>query len=156
DPPRRRRLRRWRQRRGDPRRQLQRQDRRGARRRRPPQGSAAHPRRGPGGRRQEQRRTARLGLRRPGVTGMDGRALHELADEVALQLPVSELTHPFGPEWDVYKVVGKIFMLSSRLPDQGATDVDEHGGTRIIELTADPSDDTAIKSARPKRTPGEN
>lgn len=88
------------------------------------------------------------------MTGMDGRALHELADEVALQLPVAELTHPFGPEWDVYKVVGKIFMLRSRLPDHGAKDVDAPGGTRIIVLKADPGDVHALQRAHPFIFPG--
>lgn len=85
---------------------------------------------------------------------MDGAALHELADAVALQLPVAELTHPFGPEWDVYKVAGKVFMLRSRLPGHGAKDVDAPGGTRIIVLKADPGDVHALQRAHPFIFPG--
>ena len=79
---------------------------------------------------------------------MDGTALQELADEVALQLPVAELTHAFGPGWDVYKVVGKVFMLCFRLPDHGAPSVGAPSGTRIIVLKAEPGDVHAPQRAR--------
>lgn len=42
---------------------------------------------------------------------MDSRTLHEQAKKVALELPFTEHCWPFGPEYDVFKVGGKIFML---------------------------------------------
>ena len=44
---------------------------------------------------------------------MRGKTLQRRAAERALELPGSELTHPFGEDWDVYKVRGKIFMLQT-------------------------------------------
>ena len=46
---------------------------------------------------------------------MDATDLHRCARERADELPGSGLEHPFGPEWDVYKVRGKVFMLLSVL-----------------------------------------
>ena len=42
---------------------------------------------------------------------MDADALTTTAAERAEELPGAELTHPFGPEWDVYKVRGRVFLL---------------------------------------------
>ena len=42
---------------------------------------------------------------------MDSRTLQEQAKNVALELPFTEHCWPFGPEYDVFKVGGKIFML---------------------------------------------
>lgn len=42
---------------------------------------------------------------------MDGNALQRLAAARADELPGAVLEHPFGPETDVYKVRGKVFML---------------------------------------------
>lgn len=42
---------------------------------------------------------------------MDSRILQEQAKKVALELPFTEHCWPFGPEYDVFKVGGKIFML---------------------------------------------
>lgn len=42
---------------------------------------------------------------------MDSHTLHEQAKKVALELPFTEHCWPFGPEYDVFKVGGKIFML---------------------------------------------
>ena len=46
---------------------------------------------------------------------MDKQSLHETAKRLALELPFVELCWPFGPEFDVFKIGGKIFMLSSEL-----------------------------------------
>lgn len=58
---------------------------------------------------------------------MDGKTLHERAAARAEELPGAELTHPFGPEWDVFKVRGKVFMLQT-----GVT------GEAIVTLKSDP------------------
>lgn len=42
---------------------------------------------------------------------MDSKSLQEHAKRVALELPFTEHCWPFGPEFDVFKVGGKIFMI---------------------------------------------
>lgn len=37
---------------------------------------------------------------------MNGEQLHQLAIEAARNLPFSEQTHPFGPEYEVFKIWG--------------------------------------------------
>ena len=44
---------------------------------------------------------------------MDHRSLHDNAHRIALELPFTEHCWPFGPEYDVFKVGGKIFMLTA-------------------------------------------
>lgn len=88
------------------------------------------------------------------MTAMDGERLQRLSHDVALELPAAELTHPFGPEWDVFKVAGKMFMLHHRLPDHGAKDVAAPGGTRIIVVKAEPGDAHALRQAHQFVFPG--
>ncbi|QGS35730.1 MmcQ/YjbR family DNA-binding protein [Corynebacterium xerosis] len=85
---------------------------------------------------------------------MDGARLQRISRDAALELPAAEITHPFGPEWDVFKVVGKMFMLHHRLPDHGAKDVDALGGTAIIVVKAEPGDAHALRRAHPFIFPG--
>lgn len=42
---------------------------------------------------------------------MDSKSLQEHAKRVALEMPFTEQCWPFGPEFDVFKVGGKIFMI---------------------------------------------
>ena len=42
---------------------------------------------------------------------MDSKALQEHARRVALEMAFTDHCWPFGPEYDVFKVGGKIFML---------------------------------------------
>jgi len=42
---------------------------------------------------------------------MDSKSLQECAKRIALEQPFTEHCWPFGPEYDVFKVEGKIFML---------------------------------------------
>ncbi|MDY1036659.1 MmcQ/YjbR family DNA-binding protein [Enterobacteriaceae bacterium RIT714] len=44
---------------------------------------------------------------------MDSNALQTCAHRVALELPFTEHCWPFGPEFDVFKVGGKIFMITA-------------------------------------------
>lgn len=44
---------------------------------------------------------------------MDSKTLQEYAKQVALDLPFTEHCWPFGPEYDVFKVEGKIFMMTA-------------------------------------------
>lgn len=74
---------------------------------------------------------------------MRGKQLQERAARRADELPGAELTHPFGEEWDVYKVRGKVFMLQT-----GAT------GEPIVTLKATPEDGQSLREAFPDITPG--
>jgi len=44
---------------------------------------------------------------------MDSKTLQACARQAALNLPFTELCWPFGPEYDVFKVEGKIFMMTA-------------------------------------------
>ena len=65
---------------------------------------------------------------------MDGETLQRLAIERADELPGTGLEFPFGPEWQVYKVRGKVFMLMTQLR-----------GEAIVTLKADPEDAIALQ-----------
>ncbi|EPI2800041.1 MmcQ/YjbR family DNA-binding protein [Citrobacter koseri] len=58
---------------------------------------------------------------------MDGQTLHRCAKRIALEPPFTEHCWPFGPEFDVFKVGGKIFMI-----------VSEQRGRRFVNLKSDP------------------
>ncbi|WP_299305920.1 MmcQ/YjbR family DNA-binding protein [uncultured Brachybacterium sp.] len=74
---------------------------------------------------------------------MDGDALQEIARTRAEELPAAVVTHPFGPEYDVAKVVGRMFLLLT-----------EVRGERIVVLKADPRDSEALRQAHSDITPG--
>ena len=46
---------------------------------------------------------------------MDGDTLQQHAKDRVDELPGAELEHPFGTDWEVYKVRGKVFMLLSEV-----------------------------------------
>ncbi|VEA20107.1 Putative cytoplasmic protein [Salmonella enterica subsp. enterica] len=58
---------------------------------------------------------------------MDGQTLHAWAKRFALELPFTEHCWPFGPQYDVFKVGGKIFMLFT-----------EHHCRPVVNLKSDP------------------
>ena len=58
---------------------------------------------------------------------MDHRSLHDHAHRIALELPFTEHCWPFGPEYDVFKVGGKIFMLTATVR-----------GRALVNLKCDP------------------
>jgi len=74
---------------------------------------------------------------------VDGEELQEAAREMVEELPASTVGHPFGPEHEVYKVKGKVFML--------LTDV---VGAPVVTLKAEPEDSTALRAAHEEITPG--
>lgn len=74
---------------------------------------------------------------------MDGRELHERTAARSEELPGAELTHPFGDEWNVYKVRGKVFMLQSELD-----------GVPIVNLKAAPADGRALRESHADIIPG--
>lgn len=60
---------------------------------------------------------------------MNGSALHQTAADCAEELPSAQLEHPFGPDWEVFKVRGKVFMLMTEVP-----------GRPVVILKADPGE----------------
>lgn len=74
---------------------------------------------------------------------MDGLDIQRLAAERSRELPATELVHPFGPDWDVYKVRDKVFMLHTVLR-----------GDPIVTLKADPDEAHRLRATYPDITPG--
>jgi predicted DNA-binding protein (MmcQ/YjbR family) len=74
---------------------------------------------------------------------VNGTELQDSAREMAEELPASTVCHPFGPEHEVYKVRGKVFML--------LTDV---VGAPVVTLKTEPEDSTALRAAHDEITPG--
>jgi predicted DNA-binding protein (MmcQ/YjbR family) len=74
---------------------------------------------------------------------MNGEELQEHARERVREPPGADLEHPFGPDWDVYKVRDKVFML--------LTDVT---GEPIVILKADPEDGRVLREQHETITPG--
>jgi predicted DNA-binding protein (MmcQ/YjbR family) len=74
---------------------------------------------------------------------MDGKTLQETARECAESLPAATLDHPFGPDWEVYKVHGKVFILMTEVP-----------GRPVVIVKSDPSDAEALRAAHADITPG--
>ncbi len=74
---------------------------------------------------------------------MDGKALQDTAQEAAERLPGSGLEYPFGPDWDVFKVRGKVFMLMTEVP-----------GQPVVILKSDPEEAEALREIHAEITPG--
>ncbi|MCQ4093465.1 MmcQ/YjbR family DNA-binding protein [Erwinia persicina] len=60
---------------------------------------------------------------------MDGEQIQNIARQVAGEQPEAELCDPFGPEYEVFKVRGKIFVLMSQVR-----------GERIVNLKCRPEE----------------
>ncbi len=78
-----------------------------------------------------------------GRVRVDGAALQRCASERALELSGAQLTHPFGEEWDVYKVRGRVFMLQTVLRGEG-----------VVTVKARPEDARALREAFAEIAPG--
>ncbi|MFF3736765.1 MmcQ/YjbR family DNA-binding protein [Streptomyces sp. NPDC002566] len=74
---------------------------------------------------------------------MDGPTLHKTAADAAEELPGAQLEHPFGPDWEVFKVRGKVFMLMTEVP-----------GRPVVILKADPGEALALQEDNSHITPG--
>jgi predicted DNA-binding protein (MmcQ/YjbR family) len=74
---------------------------------------------------------------------MNGSALHKSAANCAEELPGAQLEHPFGPDWEVFKVGGKVFMLMTEVP-----------GRPVVILKADPGEALALREQYRHITPG--
>jgi predicted DNA-binding protein (MmcQ/YjbR family) len=74
---------------------------------------------------------------------MDGQKLQKIAGDCTVELPGADLEHRFGPDWDLYKVRGKVFMLMTDMP-----------GHPVVILKADPDDAAALREQHADITPG--
>lgn len=74
---------------------------------------------------------------------MNGEQLHQLAIEAARNLPFSEQTYPFGPEYEVFKILEKIFMLTV-----------EVSGVKMINVKCDPYKSQEYQELYPFIIPG--
>ncbi|WP_129658402.1 MmcQ/YjbR family DNA-binding protein [Rothia halotolerans] len=74
---------------------------------------------------------------------MQGTTLQQYARERAEELTAAALEHPFGPDWEVYKVRGKVFMLLT-----GIT------GEPIVILKSLPDEARALRGSHEEITPG--
>jgi predicted DNA-binding protein (MmcQ/YjbR family) len=74
---------------------------------------------------------------------LDTQELQKLADDVAVHLPGADLEHRLEPNWDLYKVRGKVFMLMTDLP-----------GRPVVILKADPDSAVALREQYADITPG--
>ncbi|MBA8991139.1 putative DNA-binding protein (MmcQ/YjbR family) [Curtobacterium pusillum] len=74
---------------------------------------------------------------------MDGETLHEVAARTAVGLPAVAETQPFGEGAFVYKVVGKMFVMTSELR-----------GVPIVNLKCAPPHGAALVRDHDEITPG--
>ncbi|GAA4000529.1 MmcQ/YjbR family DNA-binding protein [Streptomyces marokkonensis] len=74
---------------------------------------------------------------------MDGSTLQTFAAECAEGLPGTRLEHPFGPDWEVFKVHGKVFMLMTSVP-----------GKPVVILKSEPDEAEALRETHADVTRG--
>ncbi|OUD04142.1 MmcQ/YjbR family DNA-binding protein [Streptomyces swartbergensis] len=74
---------------------------------------------------------------------MNGKTLQKAAADCAEELPGAGLEHPFGPDWEVFKVRGKVFMLMTEVP-----------GRPVVILKSDPAEAQALREQNANITPG--
>ncbi|TDC10387.1 MmcQ/YjbR family DNA-binding protein [Streptomyces sp. 8K308] len=74
---------------------------------------------------------------------MNGPELQKTAADRAEELPGATLEHPFGPDWEVFKVRGKVFMLMTEVP-----------GRPVVILKADPGESQYLREHNSHITPG--
>ncbi len=67
---------------------------------------------------------------------MNGAQLHQAAIEIARNLPFSQQDHPFGPDYEVFKILEKIFMLTAEVAD-----------VKIVNVKCDPYKVRNIRSS---------
>lgn len=74
---------------------------------------------------------------------MDGDTLQDTARQRAEELPGTEQTYPFGPEHEVFKVRGKVFLLLTELAEK-----------HVVTLKAAPLEAEALREGHPDIGPG--
>ncbi|GAA2355205.1 hypothetical protein SVIO_108770 [Streptomyces violaceusniger] len=65
---------------------------------------------------------------------LDGQELQKIAGDCVVGLPGTDLEHRFGPDWRLYKVRGKVFILMTEMP-----------GRPVVILKAGPDDAAALR-----------
>ena len=74
---------------------------------------------------------------------MNGDKLLDAAEETASQLRSTAHEYPFGPDWDVFKVGGKVFLLTTQVP-----------GRAVATLKCDPIEAVDLCKEHDEITPG--
>ena len=74
---------------------------------------------------------------------MNGEQLHQSAIEIAVNLPFSEQTQPFGPGCEVFKILEKMFALMA-----------EVAGVKMINVKCDPYKSQEYQELYPFIIPG--
>ncbi|RKN20831.1 MmcQ/YjbR family DNA-binding protein [Micromonospora musae] len=74
---------------------------------------------------------------------MDGQELQKVANEYATKLPDVTFEHRDGPNWELYKVGGKVFMLMTDMP-----------GQPVVILKADPDEAVGLREQYAEITTG--
>ncbi len=82
-------------------------------------------------------------LRSIEVMTLDGETLLKTAANRAEELPGAGLEHPFGHDWEVFKVRGKVFMLMTEVP-----------GRPVVILKSEPAEAEALREQYENVTPG--
>jgi predicted DNA-binding protein (MmcQ/YjbR family) len=74
---------------------------------------------------------------------MDDERLLSIAEETARTLPGASCEHPFGPHWEVFKVGGKIFLLTTEVP-----------GRAVVTVKCEPEIGAHLLHEHPSLSPG--
>jgi predicted DNA-binding protein (MmcQ/YjbR family) len=74
---------------------------------------------------------------------MDDEKLLDVAEQTANALPSASWEHPFGPDWEVFKVGGKVFLLTTQVP-----------GRAVITVKCDPEIGAQLARAHKSISPG--
>jgi predicted DNA-binding protein (MmcQ/YjbR family) len=74
---------------------------------------------------------------------MHSQIVQQCARDRAQELPGAGLEHPFGPDWEVFKVRDKVFMLLTEIT-----------GEPIVIIKAAPEDGKALREQHEDITPG--
>jgi predicted DNA-binding protein (MmcQ/YjbR family) len=74
---------------------------------------------------------------------MDGTQLQKLANEYATGLPEVTIEHRVNPNWETYKVGGRVFLLMTDMP-----------GHQVVTVKADPDEAVALREQYKEITGG--
>ncbi len=74
---------------------------------------------------------------------MDGDEILTVAETTASRLPTATWEHPFGPDWEVFKIGGKVFALTTQVP-----------GEAVVTVKCDPGEGQALIGSHAEIKPG--
>ena len=72
-----------------------------------------------------------------------GAKIQQIVADLASSLPDATCTQPFGPEYDVFKVKGKVFAMTTEVP-----------GQKIVTLKCDPERGAILREVHETVTAG--